>query len=102
MSEEQQITTQTEPQSEPQAEPQADAQADAQTEAKVEPGGIPHIAIITIRWIINQQLPDGQFHPRAVDSDSFSIKIFGNNEQECVEQLKTKIEKMKEAAEWNT
>jgi hypothetical protein len=58
---------------------------------------LPFVAIITVRWIINQQLPDGQYHPKAVDSDSFSLKVFGKDEQECQEKLKAKIAKMKDS-----
>ena len=62
-------------------------------EDKVE--SIPHIAIITINAIVNQQLPNGQYHPRAVYNDSFSIAIHGNNKEECLEALKVKLERIK-------
>jgi hypothetical protein len=60
---------------------------------KVE--SIPHIAIITINAIVNQQLPNGQYHPRAVYNDSFSIAIKGNNEKECLEALKARMRQLK-------
>ena len=59
---------------------------------------IPHIAIITVNAIVNQQLPNGHYHPRAVYNDAFSIQIMGNNEQECIDALKTRLERIKDDA----
>lgn len=56
---------------------------------------IPHVAIITIQGVVHQSLPNGQYHPKAVHADSFSINLFGNTLEECMENLKTKLEKIK-------
>ncbi len=58
---------------------------------------IPHIAQITVNAIVNQQLPDGKYHPRAVYNDAFAISLTGNNAEECIEKLKEKMEKIKNA-----
>lgn len=57
---------------------------------------LPHIAIITVNAIVNQQLPNGQFHPKAVHSDSFSMKIFADSEEECIHKLKERLELIKD------
>lgn len=56
---------------------------------------IPHIAVITVHGVVHQQMPNGQYHPRAVYSDSFSVTVQGNDEQECIKNLKDKLDSLK-------
>lgn len=56
----------------------------------------PHIGLITIQAIVNQQLPNNQYHPRAVYSDSFSIKLYGNSKEECMALLIERLGKLKD------
>jgi hypothetical protein len=64
---------------------------------KKEPDTLPHIAVITINATINKKLPNGQYHPRAVHNDAFSLRIHGDTLEDCVDKLKAKLNKIKDS-----
>lgn len=57
----------------------------------------PHVAVVTINAIIHKKMPNGMCHPQAVHTDSFVLVCESQNEQECVEELKARIERIKES-----
>lgn len=60
---------------------------------------IPHIGLVTIQAIVHKQLPKGQFSPEAVFFESFSLGLEGSTKEECVADLKKKLEEIK--TKWN-
>lgn len=57
---------------------------------------IPHQAIVSLNAVINQQLPDGSWHPRAVFHDQFYLRLVGNNERDVKNSLVEQLDKLKE------
>lgn len=64
-----------------------------------EPPQIPHQAIISINAVINQQMPDGSWHPRSTFSDQFYLRLTGNSEKEVKDSLIKQLGELK--AKWN-
>ena len=56
---------------------------------------IQHQAIVRIDAVVNQQMPNGTWHPRAVHYDNFFLRLEGESEQEVVKMLKEKLEELK-------
>lgn len=66
---------------------------------KIEPVEVPqhpHQAIVSIQAVVNQQLPDGSWHPRSTFSDQFFLRLVGSNEKEVVQNLKAQLQELKE------
>ena len=62
----------------------------------VEVPQVPHQAIISLNAVVNQQLPDGSWHPRATFHDNFYLRLVGSNEKEIVKNLKKQLQELKE------
>ena len=58
---------------------------------------IPHLGQITINAIVYKQTPSGQFDPKAVWHDSFSINLLEESPEKCIEELKRLITEFKDA-----
>lgn len=74
------------------------AASDAREETKDDTAQIPHQAIITLTAIVNQQMPNGEWHPRSCFNDQFFLLLRGNSEKEVTDDLKKQLERLKE--EW--
>jgi len=64
-----------------------------------ETGKIPHQAVLTVRGVVNRQMPDGLWHPTATFNKGFTITFDGMTEQEVVDKLKDHLEKMRESCQ---
>jgi hypothetical protein len=60
---------------------------------------IPHMAIITVRGVVNRQLPDGRWHPSATFNDGFTVQFEGKSEQEVISLLKDALKRMEESCQ---
>ena len=60
------------------------------------PNQIPHIVTFKIGYVIYQQLPDGNFNPTGVDSDTIQLNLDANNAEEAMQMAKAKIEEVRE------
>jgi len=58
---------------------------------------IPHMAIVTVRGVINRQMPNGMWNPTATFNDGFNFQIEGKNEQEVIALLKGALKTMEES-----
>lgn len=56
---------------------------------------VPHLGQITVNAIVYQQRPDGQFDPKAVWHDSFSINMVEETPEEAIKKLQQLIEVLK-------
>jgi len=62
-------------------------------------GSVPHMAIITVRGVVNRQLPNGLWSPIATFNDGFNFQIEGPTEQEVIKLLRENLNKMKESCQ---
>lgn len=56
----------------------------------------PHQGEVTINAIVYGQMPDGHFHPKAVWHDAFTIRFVSETPEQCIDEIKTMIQKIKE------
>ena len=56
---------------------------------------VPHLGQITVNAIVYEQNKDGSFHPKAVWHDGFSINLVADNAEKAIEEIKQKIEGIK-------
>lgn len=49
-----------------------------------------YIAVVNINAIIHQKI-DNILYPKAVNADSFAITLNGQTEQECLDELKQRL-----------
>lgn len=56
---------------------------------------VPHLGQITVNAIVYQQRPDGQYDPKAVWHDSFSINLVEDSPETAIEKIKQLIEVLK-------
>ena len=56
---------------------------------------VPHLGQITVNAIVYQQRSDGQFDPKAVWHDSFSINTVEDTPEKAIEKIKQLIEVLK-------
>ena len=59
-------------------------------------GRIPHQAIVILNAVVNQQNPDGTWHPRAVHHDRFILRVEGDTAEECIAELKERLKVIEE------
>lgn len=59
------------------------------------PKEIPHQAVVRVNAVINQQMPNGQWHPRSAFNENFLLILSGANEQEVTNDLKNKLKQLK-------
>ena len=57
------------------------------------------MAVITVRGVVNRQLPDGLWHPAATFNDGFNIQFEGKSEQEVIQSLKEALKRMEEVCQ---
>ena len=57
---------------------------------------VNHQAIVRIDVVVNAQMPDGQWHPRSLFCDNFFLRIEGSSEVEIIQNLKDKLQTVKE------
>lgn len=58
---------------------------------------VKHMGQITINAVVYEQMPDGTFNPRAVWHDAFAMDFLNNNSTDCITELKSIIEELKNA-----
>jgi len=63
-------------------------------------GPVPHQALVVLHAVVNRQRPDGTWCPRAVYNDRFLLRVEGETEEECIADLKKRLEVIREA--WAT
>ena len=56
---------------------------------------VPHLGQITVNAIVYQQRADGQFDPKAVWHDSFSINLVEDTPEKAINKIKELIEVLK-------
>jgi len=59
-----------------------------------EPHVVPFQAVISVRGVVNQQQPDGLWHPAAVFNEGFTVTIDSDTEVKVVEKVKEKLQEI--------
>lgn len=57
------------------------------------------MAVITVRGVVNRQLPNGLWHPAATFNEGFNVQFEGKSEQEVISMLKDALKRMEEACQ---
>jgi hypothetical protein len=70
--------------------------ADKQGEAGPDERLIPHQAIVSLTAVVTQQMPNGAWYPRSTIDEQFLLLLEGTSEKEVVDNLKTKLQELRE------
>jgi hypothetical protein len=63
---------------------------------KPEEVQLPYQALVRVNAVVNVQLPNGEWHPRSAFNDNFFLLLRGTNEKEVTDDLKVKLQELKE------
>jgi hypothetical protein len=70
--------------------------ADKQEEGGADDRLVPHQAIVGLTAVVTQQMPNGAWYPRSTIDEQFLLVLEGTSEKEVVDDLKTKLQELKE------
>jgi hypothetical protein len=62
---------------------------------------VPHMAIITVRGVVNRQMPGGMWHPTATLNEGFNIQFEGKSAKEVVAFLRNKLAELERQCQMN-